>query len=336
MLKLGVIGTGWITKQFVEATQEVGGWQLTSVFSRNLERASAFAADFAGEIKGYRDLDTFFAEGDFDVVYIASPNSLHFAQARQAILADKHVIVEKPACSNPNEMKVLIRLLRRKHHIFYFEAARHFHEPNFKAAERQLRKMKTLQGATLTYLKYSSRFDDFLAGSEPNVFSLDFSGGALQDLGVYLVYDAVSWFGMPQKAMYFPHKLRNGIDGKGVAILQYADFEVTLNLGKTATSYLPSEIYGARDTLWLDNAAELKKVTYFAADGSKTDLTQKTAENPMVAEVKNFTAVLQRPESLSNKQLMEDWLAVAVQVNRVLYSLRQSAQLQFRADFEFR
>lgn len=172
MLKLGgVIGTGWITKQFVEATQEVGGWQLTSVFSRNLERASAFAADFAGgEIKGYRDLDTFFAEGDFDVVYIASPNSLHFAQARQAILADKHVIVEKPACSNPNEMKVLIRLLRRKHHIFYFEAARHFHEPNFKAAERQLRKMKTLQGATLTYLNTRHALMTFWRVVNPTFF----------------------------------------------------------------------------------------------------------------------------------------------------------------------
>ena len=32
-----------------------------------------------------------------DTVYIASPNSLHFEQAKQAILAKKNVIVEKPA-----------------------------------------------------------------------------------------------------------------------------------------------------------------------------------------------------------------------------------------------
>ncbi|KRL04018.1 Gfo/Idh/MocA family protein [Liquorilactobacillus oeni] len=336
MLKLGVIGTGWITKQFIDATQEVGGWKLTSVFSRRLEKANDFAKQFKGEAVGYRDLDTFFQEGDFDVVYIASPNSLHFSQARQAIMADKHVIVEKPACSNPSEMKVLIRLLRRKHHLFYFEAARHFHEENFKTIAQQIKKMKTVQGATLTYMKYSSHYDDFLAGKEPNVFSPVFSGGALQDLGVYLVYDAVAWFGVPIRAVYFPHKLRNGIDGKGIAILQYPGFEVTLNFGKTANSYLASEVYGMGETIWMNNAADLQKVELIDKQGNKNDITKAVTTNPMITEVKNFTAVLQSSNSLANKQLMEDWLAVAVQVNRVMYDLRQSAHINFRSDYEFR
>lgn len=42
MLKLGVIGTGWISKQFVEAIQENGSWELTSVFSRSIEKAEKF------------------------------------------------------------------------------------------------------------------------------------------------------------------------------------------------------------------------------------------------------------------------------------------------------
>jgi predicted dehydrogenase len=45
-----------------------------------------------------------------DVVYIASPNSLHFAQAKQAILAGKSVIVEKPAFSTKEEMDEIITL----------------------------------------------------------------------------------------------------------------------------------------------------------------------------------------------------------------------------------
>ncbi|MDN2453508.1 Gfo/Idh/MocA family oxidoreductase [Lactobacillus sp. UCMA15818] len=335
MLKLGVIGTGWITKQFVEAARENGSWELTSVFSRSIEKAEQFGHEFSENVKGYRDLYQFFSEGDFEVVYIASPNSLHFEQSRQAILAGKHVIVEKPACSNPAEMKVLQRLLRRYNSIYYFEAARHFHEPNFLKVKETVKQMDTIQGATLTYMKYSSKYDDFLAGNEPNVFSLDFSGGALQDLGVYLVYDAVSWFGLPDSVSYTATKLRNGIDGKGLALLNYPKYTVTLNVGKTANSYLTSEIYGLRETIIMDNAADLADIQ--SIDGTtKQVLTQKSAINPMAAEVAAFASILQDPLSLDNKQKMEDWLAVSVQVNRVLYDLRSSAKIAFRADKEFR
>ncbi|MFT8668957.1 MAG: Gfo/Idh/MocA family oxidoreductase [Liquorilactobacillus hordei] len=335
MLKLGVIGTGGITKQFIEATQENGSWKLTSVFSRSLEKAEQFGHEFSKNVRGYRDLHQFFSEGDFDVVYIASPNSLHFEQSRQAILAGKHVIVEKPACSNPSEMKVLQRLLRRYNNVYYFEAARHFHEPNFLKIKETIKQMDVIQGATLTYMKYSSKYDDFLTGNEPNVFSLNFSGGALQDLGVYLIYDAVSWFGIPNSVSYKATKLRNGIDGKGVALLNYQGFTVTLNVGKTANSYLPSEVYGLKETLVMDNAADLTDIQLI--NGSeKQNLTQKSAVNPMTAEVAAFTSILQKPLSLDNKQKMEDWLAVSVQVNRVIYDLRLSEKIVFRADKEFR
>ena len=59
-------------------------------------------------MKGYRfatDLKTFFNITHMDTIYIASPNSLHFSQAKQAILAGKNVIVEKPAFRRQKWMK---------------------------------------------------------------------------------------------------------------------------------------------------------------------------------------------------------------------------------------
>ena len=100
MLALGVIGTNWISHQFVEAALASGKYQLKGVYSRKLATAEEFGAKYDGECFYETDLDKFFAR-DFDVVYIASPNSLHFAQAKVALLAGKHVIVEKPAFSNP-------------------------------------------------------------------------------------------------------------------------------------------------------------------------------------------------------------------------------------------
>lgn len=160
--------------------------------------------------------------------------------------------------------------------------------------------------------------------------------GALQDLGVYLVYDALSWFGFPGEVNYYPVKLRNGIDGSGTAILSYEDFEVVLNIGKTANSYLPGEIYGEKETLLLDNAAELKKVELVDGAGNVTILSVEPEEqNPMIAEAKAFAKLLRDPGSLENKQIQQDWLALAVEVNQVLYELRKSAQIVFKADREF-
>ncbi|GBG95800.1 oxidoreductase [Ligilactobacillus salitolerans] len=332
MLKLGIIGTNWITEQFINAAQETGKWQLTSVYSRTLQKAQEFGEKFNGDFEYFTDLAAFFAEGTFDAVYIASPNSLHFAQAKQAILAGKDVIVEKPACSNPTEMQELVALLEEHPEVFLFEAARHVHEPNFKAVTKAIEGLNVVQGATLTYAKYSSRYDAVLAGKEPNIFSPAFSGGCVQDLGVYLVYDAVVWFGEPDSVDYHAVKLPTGVDGSGVASLHYDGFDVTLNLSKTFNSYLPGEIYGLKDTIRMDHSSDLNKVELDDGNGHLELLSVAQKKNPMTAEAEEFAAVLNDKSSPDAKQLEKDWLVYAVLVNKVLYQLRQSAQIKFKAD----
>ena len=92
MLKLGVIGTGAISHHFIEAAHTSGEYQLVAVYSRKLETAATFASRYQ-DIQLFEQLDDFF-KSSFDVVYIASPNSLHFAQAKIALSAGKHVILE--------------------------------------------------------------------------------------------------------------------------------------------------------------------------------------------------------------------------------------------------
>ena len=89
MLKLGVIGTNIITDQMLDAAKTTGKYELTAVYSRTLEHAEKFGKPY-GATEFYDDIDKFFEEGDFDVVYIASPNSLHYQQARKAIENDKY------------------------------------------------------------------------------------------------------------------------------------------------------------------------------------------------------------------------------------------------------
>lgn len=328
MIKFGIIGTNWITQQFVSAAHETHEWKLNSVYSRSLEKAQSFGEkNQASEY--FEDLDDFFSKGDFSTVYIASPNSLHFEQAKMAIENNKSAIVEKPIVENPGQFEQLLELLKKHPQVRLFEAARHLHEANFKAIQQKISEMKLIQGATLTYMKYSSRYDALLEGQEPNIFSLNFAGGALQDLGVYVAYDAVSWFGMPEEVAYFPSKIRTGVDGSGIAVLRYPEFDVTLNIGKNKNSYLPSEIYGLKDTILMDNAAELGKVDYIDVDGNNHSLGGKPDANPMLSEAKDFAEIINNMDDTNIQNNYNEWLEISQNVNKLLFSLRQNGKIYF-------
>ena len=107
MLKLGVIGTSAISHHFIEAAPASGEYQLVAVYSRKLETAATFASRYQN-IQLFDQLEDFF-KSSFDVVYIASPNSLHFVQAKVALSFGKHVILEKPAVTQPHEWLNLIQ-----------------------------------------------------------------------------------------------------------------------------------------------------------------------------------------------------------------------------------
>ncbi len=148
MLKLGVIGTGAISHHFIEAAHTSGEYQLVAVYSRKLETAATFASRYQ-DIQLFEQLDDFF-KSSFDVVYIASPNSLHFAQAKIALSAGKHVILEKPAVTQPQEWLDLVQTAK-KNHCFIFEAARNYHETAFTTIKKLFSRQTNFGGGFQLY-----------------------------------------------------------------------------------------------------------------------------------------------------------------------------------------
>jgi len=329
-LKLGIIGTSWITAQFIEAALQTGEYMLHSVYSRTEQKATNFLADLTvpNDVNIVTEMAALWA--DIDVVYIASPNALHYEQAMAAIQHDVHVIVEKPATSNPAEFKRIMTTLADHPTVKYLEAARHIHQPNMATIKNTLADWSGIDGATFFYQKYSSKFDSYLAGENPNIFTREFSGGALYDLGVYTVYAALYLFGKPTHASYQPVLLANGVDIQGTAVLNYDKFNVTLIFGKNSNSYAPSEIYGGKQTIVVDNIAELGEVAIMDAKGQSTVISQSAENNPMVSEAADFAAVLQDP--MAHEASYQTWLTLATDVNDVMMQLRESAGLVFPAD----
>lgn len=331
VLKVGTIGTSWITQQFIEAILHDDSYDLAAIYSRNLAKAQTMNEKNNTQAKIYDDLAEFFTS-DFDVVYIASPNSMHYQHILMAIKNDKNIIVEKPAVITPTQFENVYTELRKKPQIKFFEAARHIHQDNFKKISKQVEKMSVVQGATFVYNKYSSRFDDFLAGKNPNVFNPDFAGGAIEDLGIYPLYAAIALFGMPLESHYYATKLSNGIDGRGTAILRYPQFDVTLIFGKNSNSYLASEIYGLQDSIVIDNIAELTSVLYHHNPSEAEQIAEMPHENPMLAEVATFASIMN--DFTKHEEEYQALLMLSQRVNTVLYHLRQTAALSFPADTE--
>ncbi|EAC6224231.1 Gfo/Idh/MocA family oxidoreductase [Listeria monocytogenes] len=326
-MKLGIMGTNWITDSFIEGAINSGEWNLTAVYSRTEEKARAFGEKY-GDLTYFTDIEEMGKSDALDAVYIASPNALHYQHAVSLLKNKKHVIVEKPIFSTVAELEHAHQIAR-ENNVFLFEAARHIQEPNFKRLQENIEKVGTIHGATLAYMKYSSRYDQVLNGEEPNIFSLKFSGGSIVDLGVYPLYSAITLFGEPVKATYFATKLPTGVDGLGPIILEYPTFNITIIQGKNSQSFLPSEIYGQKGTLIVDPLTGIEKITFYDnATKEETELAGSVVANDMQFEAAEFARIIEQ----SDRDTYEYLADLSLKVLRVSNELRHQNDIWFDAE----
>lgn len=326
MLRLGIIGTSWISQEFIKAAHVIGRYRLQAVYSRNIETAQNFCESY-DSISCYTDLVDFL-NSNLDVVYIASPNALHFSQAKLAILAKKHVIIEKPAVTNPSEWKELVKLAR-EHQVYLFEGARNYQEAAFQVIEGFLAGQEIL-GANFTFAKYSSKLPALLAGEMPNIFSDVYAGGALMDLGVYCLYLAIGFFGEPISSHYTAQQLPNSVDLYGQGVLIYPEFQVAIQAGKNITSHLPAEIYTKTGTLTLNAVAAINQARFVSHAGEVIGLPITPCSHVMQEEAEAFAHAMAGQKETAYLE----WLQTAEQVHETLYQMRQSAGIQFKDEKE--
>ncbi|MDP4083367.1 MAG: Gfo/Idh/MocA family oxidoreductase [Bacillota bacterium] len=311
-MNFGTVGTGWITSSFIEAAQASKQLHLTSVFSRSEEKARLLA-DTYGASTIFTSIEEMAKSSEIDAVYIASPNSIHYSNTLTFLKNKKHVICEKPIFSNIAESDEAFRIAE-ENGVFLFEAIRNIHTPNFKILKEKLSMAGDVRSAILPYIKYSSRYDLYLQGEEPNIFSSKYSGGALVDLGVYPIYLAVGLFGEPKKVSYHPVKLRSGVDGSGTLVLEYQDFVCTILCSKVSHSTILCEIHGEAGTFVLEDAAPISKIEFIDShtnDGQALSVLQE--EKDMVYECLNFVRIIETKDHTEYEKLKK-WSQIVLQI----------------------
>lgn len=286
MIRLAVIGTNWITDQFIDAALQSDEYQLVAVYSRHIESARVFADKYDSP-QLFDDLDALAKCEDVDVVYIASPNSLHAPQAIQMMQAGKHVICEKPMAANYALAKQMFDVAEQNN-VILFEAFMSPHSPNFRTLKSQMEQIGPMRAAFISYCQYSSRYPKYLAGENPNTFNPEFANGSIMDIGFYCLGAAVELFGKPQTVRAQAQLLDSGVDGCGSVLLGYDGFDVVLQHSKTSNSYLASEFQGEEGALLMDMIATGKTLTKVTRSGKRVDLTVAQTTNPMFYEAEFF------------------------------------------------
>ena len=235
-MKLGVIGTGKIVHEALFALSHVETNELKAIFARphSADKGKALAEKYGIE-QVYTDYAQLLAEADVDAVYIGLVNSAHYGYSKEAMLAGKNVILEKPFTSTLAEAEELIQIAKERN-LFILEAITTIHGPIHKKIEEWLPKIGTVKVHQGNYSQYSSRYTDYLQGKVAPAFDPELSGGALYDINLYNIYTAVALYGAPVKAVYYPNLGFNGVDTSGVEILQYDGFTATLTGAKDADS----------------------------------------------------------------------------------------------------
>lgn len=326
MITFGILATSSIAHEWMKAVNTTGSYRLGAVYSRDLVKAQAFGEGYGSEVVAYDSLEAFLADPALDLVYIASPNSLHVEHSRLALEAGKHVVVEKPAVLRPAEWAELLSLAK-KNKVMLFEAARNVHEKAVALVADFLKDQEIL-GANLRYGKYSSKMPALLVGELPNVFSAKFGGGALMDLGIYPLYLAHYWFGKPEQVSYQAQKWDWDVDLAGQAQLLYGDCLVTLQTAKNYTTYLPSEIYTRQGTLILDSIEEIGAVRFRDLAGQEQTLPVTPASHQMAEEAATFAQMIEAEDWSA----WESWAQLAQDVHETIWNLRQDAALVFEGD----
>ncbi|MDN8547732.1 Gfo/Idh/MocA family oxidoreductase [Microbacterium sp. NM3R9] len=290
MIRIATIGTSVITESFIGAATRTSGIEVAAVTSRDIGRARAYA-DRVGVPGAFGDLASMLADPAIDAVYVGSPNSVHRDQVAAAIDAGKHVLVEKPAVSSAAEWDDLVARARAAE-VVLIEAMRTAYDPGLAAVQELVPSLGTLRRASFHYSKRSSRYDAVLAGEVPNIFDPAMGGGALADLGVYGLHAAILLFGEPARVEAAVTPIRTGVEGAGIALLDYAGLVVDVAYSKITTSTRPSEIQGEDATLVIDHLASPRHLTRVDNDGNVTERVIDGPVDVLDGEVARFVELV--------------------------------------------
>ena len=235
-IRWGILGTGRAA-EFAKAMQYVCDAELVSIGSRTQSSANTFA----GALRCAPTAATrLCGRPAVDVVYIATPHTLHCENTLLCLRAGKHVLCEKPLALNTAQLTEMVNEAQRRQ-LFLMEAMWMRFIPvlrdlQHRLAENEIGEVRMLQAD----FGFRAPFDP-----SSRLFNLDLAGGALLDIGIYPLAFAMLLLGEPAEVASLAHESATGVDEQSAYLLRHAQGQISVLASalRTQTS-MSARVYG--------------------------------------------------------------------------------------------
>lgn len=303
-MKIGIVGSGFIIKDCLEAIKESNEIEVISICVRenSLDKARKFMDEY-GIFKVYTDYDDFLRDTELEFVYIGIINSLHYTYAKKALEYNKNVICEKPFTENSEELKELIEITKEKR-LYLFEAITTIHLENFDYIKENISKLGEIKIVQCNFSQYSSRYDKYKNGEVLPVFDPKLNGGALYDINIYNIHLVAGLFGEPKNIEYFGNKGFNGVDTSGILILDYDKFKAVCIGAKDSGSPNFIIIQGDEGYIKINSATNLIENIEVSFNKKVDEINNNVYNNRMTREFLNFKNIFDTDNFIEMEKLL--------------------------------
>lgn len=273
-MKWGIMATGSIAQKFASTVNRMTdeGEILQAVASRTKESAENFARQH--RIPEVFDSYKAMAESDsVDVIYIATPNNMHYENVKMCLLAGKHVLCEKPFTTSVAQAQELYALAEEKG-LFLMEGFWIRFLPVLQKMQELIKEGK------LGEIRYIRSEYGFVAKGDRKVrkFNPQLGGGALLDIGIYNLGFLNMIMGKnPDAFTSDVHMTDVGTDDFSVIHLHYsqengqgAEAVVTTAIGLDIQR--KAAVIGTKGSIYLDDFQKAETMTVSLSDGEEYEI----------------------------------------------------------------
>jgi predicted dehydrogenase len=320
-LRWGILGTGGIAGVFTADLLRLDGHRVAAVGSRSAATAEAFAARH-GIGRAYGSYAELAADGEVDVVYVATPHPVHFEPARLCLEAGRAVLVEKPLTTSAADAERLAGIARDRG-VFAMEAMWTRFSP-------LIRRLHALVGEGAIG-DVSAVYADFATAPpfdpEHRLWAADLAGGALLDLGCYVL--SVTWplLGPPDTVQATASPAPTGVDANTGILLGYRSGAVALlHCGLMGESPHTATVVGTRGRIELASPFYRPESLTLTRAGGETEIfTVDLAGNGYTYQAEEVARCLRLGLTESPLLPLDESVAVLRVVDEIAASFRRSS-----------
>ncbi len=317
----GIIGLGNIAEKFASDLKLLANANLFAVASRNKQKADLFATKH-GVAYAYGCYEDISKNKNIDLIYIATPHSLHFENTAMCLNNKIAVLCEKPLAINSAEVKKMVHL-SEANNTFLMEAMWTRFLPSIDKV------LYLLEEKVIGNIRFIRADFGFRAPKDINnrLFNNKLGGGSLLDVGIYPVFLSLLLLGKPSLIKAVANIGPSGVDENCGITMRYAEGQIAVLFSSiVARTGIEAEIIGEEGRIILHSEFyRPTKLTIIMQNGYTETIEPRYTGSGLGYEAAEAMYCLEQGMVESNKMSH----AFSIQLMEVLDAIRKECGIHY-------